>query len=136
MKNAVIMLWLILATLGVFILELMYHCPLECHLGGVIGGIFLICLCTGWCIKLHRPRKKIVFSIVGGIILIAAVEVAVNVVNLMEIVDFWRHIQLLSVVFPMLLVFYIPFIFVGAIWMYLYYFCDLRDVFTKLKQDI
>ncbi len=136
MKNAVIMLWLLIFTIGTLLLEAIFGCPFEWHFGEVVGGIFFVCLCTGWCIKLHRPRKKIVFSLVGGIMLIVAMEAAVNIVNLLEFIDFWKNIPALSVIFPMVLIFYIPFIFVGAIWVYLYYFCDLRYVIAKLKQDI
>ena len=68
--------------------------------------------------------------------MIVAMEVAINIVNLAAVIDFWKNIPSLSVIFPLLLVFYIPFVYVGAIWIYLYYFCDLRDVVTKLKQDI
>lgn len=136
MKNAVIMLWLAVFTIGMLLLEVMFRCSLECHIGEVIGGVLLVCLGTGWCVKLRRPRKKIIFSIVGGLILIAAMEVAINIVNLVAVIDFWKNIPSLSVIFPLLLVFYIPFVYVGAIWIYLYYFCDLRDVVTKLKQDI
>ena len=30
---------------------------------------------------------------------------------------------------------YVPFVYIGTIWLYLYYFCDLREVFMQIKRD-
>ena len=120
MKNFIILLGVAVVTGILGCAEFFMKCPFEWHMSEVIGGIFLL------------------FPLLGGILLIVAVNVATNALFLLRML-FESYPDMsggLLLILTFLTAIYVPFIYIGAIWLYLYRFCDLRDMFMRLKQDI
>ena len=73
----------------------------------------------------------------GGAVLIVSVMVASNAVYLWKMLfDAYPDMTdgfFISLTFIMAA--YVPFVYIGTIWLYLYYFCDLREVFMQIKRD-
>ena len=86
---------------------------------------------------MNAKPKKILLAVIGGVILIAAVNVATNAVYMWKmLLDADPNMTdgiFLSLSFMMAV--YVPFVYIGAIWLYLYHFCDLHDAMQRIKRD-
>ncbi len=138
MKNFIILICLTVFTLLLSGLEYWLQSPMEIRLSEIIGGIILLIIGLAWCHRLHYKPKKMFMTASGGIMLIFAVNAAINALYLWRtLLDSYPDMSdgvFLCLAFAMAV--YVPFVYIGAIWLYLYYFCDLRDVLYKIKHDI
>ena len=108
MKNFIILLGVAIVTGLLGCAEFFMKCPFEWHMSEIIGGIFLLVMGLFWNFRVYFSFRKLLFTLLGGMLFILTFLIAI----------------------------YVPFIYIGAIWLYLYRFCDLRDMFMQLKQDI
>lgn len=138
MKNFIILLGVAIVTGLLGCAEFFMKCPFEWHMSEIIGGIFLLAMGLLWNFRVYFSFRKLLFPLLGGILLIVAVNVATNALFLLRMLfescpDMSGGMLL---ILTFLIAIYVPFIYIGAIWLYLYRFCDLRDMFMRLKQDI
>lgn len=138
MKNFIILAGLTFFALLLAGLEYLFDSPMEVHWSEVIGGVLVLLIGLAWCHRLHYKPKKMFMTASGGIMLIFAVNAAINALYLWRtLLDSYPDMSdgvFLCLAFAMAV--YVPFVYIGAIWLYLYYFCDLRDVLYKIKHDI
>lgn len=138
MKNLIILAGVTITTLLLACLEYLSGCPFEWPLGEIIGGTFLWIVGLIWSYRLYFSFRKLIMPLVGGLILIVAVNVAINALFLWKMLldacpDMTDGI---FVILTMMMAVYIPFVYVVAIWLYFYYFCGLREIFTHYKREI
>ena len=138
MKNFIILLGVAVVTSILGCAEFFMKCPFEWHMSEIIGGIFLLAMGLLWNFRVYFSFCKLLFPLLGGVLLIVAVNVATNALFLLRML--FESCPNMSGGMLLILTFLtaisVPFIYIGAIWLYLYRFCDLRDMFMRLKQDI
>ena len=136
MKNYIILLILTAVTLILAAVECFFGCPFEFRSCELLGGIFVLLIGLFW---MHRfNRKNLAFALVGGAVLICAVNAGINAVYLFKLLlNAYPNMDGgFLVLLTLAMAVYVPFVYIGAIFVYVYYFCDLRDMFMRLKQDI
>lgn len=137
MKNFIILVFVIIVTVLLASLEYICGCPFEWPWGEFIGGVLLWIIGLVWSYRLHYNRKNLLMAALGGAVLIVSVMVASNAVYLWKMLfDAYPDMTdgfFISLTFIMAA--YVPFVYIGTIWLYLYYFCDLREVFMQIKRD-
>lgn len=138
MKNFIILLGVAVATVLLAGVEYLTDCPFDWHFGEIIGGAFLLVIGLVWCYRLHLSTRKLIAPLIGGMLLIVAVNVATNALFLWKmLMDAYPDMNDgIFVSLTLMMAVYVPFVYIGAIWLYLYYFCDLREMFIQLKQEI
>lgn len=138
MKNFIILAGLTLFTLLLAGLEYLFDSPMEVHLSEVIGGVLVMLIGLACCRRMNAKPKKMLWAVIGGVVLIAAVNVATNAVYMWKmLLDSYPNMTdgiFLSLTFMMAV--YVPFVYTGAIWLYFYHFCDLRDALRQIKRDV
>lgn len=136
MKNFIILAGLTLFTLLLAGLEYLFDSPMEVHWSEVIGGVLVLLIGLVCCRRMNAKPKKMLTAAISGIVLIAAVNVATNAVYMWKILlDADPNMTdgiFLSLTF--MIAVYVPFVYIGAIWLYLYYFCDLHDAMQRIKR--
>ncbi len=138
MKNFIILAITAVTTVLLAWLEYLTECPFEWHLVEIIGGALLLIIGLIWNYRLHFSFQKLVMPLVGGLMLIVAVNVATNALFLWKmLLDVYPDMtDGIFISLTMIMAVYIPFVYIAAIWLYLYYFCGLRKIFTHYKKDI
>ncbi len=136
MKKFIILVCLTLFTLLLAGLEYLFDSPMEVHWSEVIGGVLVLLIGLVCCRRMNAKPPKMLTAAISGIVLIAAVNVATNAVYMWKMLPGagpqMTHGNFLSLTF--MIAVYVPFVYIGAIWLYLYYFCDLHDAMQRIKR--
>ena len=138
MKNYIILLVLTAVTLILAAVECFFGCPFEFRSCELLGGIFVLLIGLFWMHRFNRKKASLAFALVGGVVLICAVNAGINAVYLFKLLlNAYPNMDGGALVLLTLaMAVYVPFVYIGAIFVYVYYFCDFRDMFMRLKQDL
>ena len=136
MKNYVILIGLLVGTLILSAIEHFCGCPFDFRWSEFIGCCLVLVIGLLWAYRLHRKKARLTFALVGGMVLICAVNAGINAVNLFKLLlDAYPNMDGgVLVILTLIMAVYVPFVYIGAIFVYLYYFCDLRDVFRQIQR--
>lgn len=136
MKNYVILIGLTAVALILAAVEYFCGCPFEFRSCEFIGGILVLLIGLLWTSRFNRKKARLFFAFVGGMVLICAVNVGINAVYLFKLLlnAFPNMDGGVLVLLTLVMAVYVPFVYIGAIFVYLYYFCDLREVFRQIQR--
>ncbi len=136
MKNYIILIGLLIGTLALAAVEYLCGCPFGFLWSEFISGCFVLIIGLLWAYRLNRKKARLGLAFVGGIVLICTVNVGINAVHLFKmLLDAYPDINGgFLIILTLIMALYVPFVYIGAIFVYLYYFCDLRDVFKQIQR--
>ncbi len=136
MKNYIILIGLLIGTLALAAVEYFCGCPFDFRWSEFISGCFVLIIGLLWAYRLNRKKACLGLAFVGGMVLICTVNIGINAVNLFKmLLDAYPDINGgFLIILTLIMALYVPFVYIGAIFVYLHYFCDLRDVFKQIQR--